>query len=165
MASRAIDIDRVVNLVLVLLLRFEGLILHPYLCPAGVPTIGLGCTHYLDGSRVKLTDPPITREHALILARELVRGEYLPKVLRLCRGVETDEQLAGLVDFAFNVGTGALAASTLLRRVNAGLWGDVPAQLRRWVFAAGKKLRGLVLRREAEILLLVGPAQDLSVEP
>lgn len=153
MASRAFDIDRVIQIILALLLRFEGLILHPYLCPAGVPTIGLGCTHYLDGRRVRLTDPPITREHALIMARELVRRQYLPQVLRLCRGVQTEEQLAALVDFAFNLGTGALAASTLRRRVNAGLWADVPAQLMRWVFAAGQRLRGLVLRRQAEAAL------------
>ena len=34
--------------------RFEGLYLRPYLCPAGVPTIGYGATYYEDGQRVRL---------------------------------------------------------------------------------------------------------------
>ena len=44
--------------------RFEGLYLRPYLCPAGVPTIGYGSTVYENGMAVQLTDPPITRERA-----------------------------------------------------------------------------------------------------
>lgn len=154
--SRAIDIDQVIEIVLALLMRFEGLILHPYLCPAGVPTIGLGCTHYLDGRRVTLKDPPITKEHALILAREMVRREYLPQVLRLCRGARDEKDLAALTDFAFNLGAGSLRASTLRRRVNEGRWDDVPAQLKRWVYANGRMLGGLVKRRQAEAALVAG---------
>ena len=44
--------------------RFEGLYLKPYLCPAGVPTIGYGATFYQDGKKVSLRDKPITREQA-----------------------------------------------------------------------------------------------------
>ena len=44
--------------------RFEGLYLTPYLCPAGVPTVGYGATYYEDGGHVQLTDPPITLERA-----------------------------------------------------------------------------------------------------
>ena len=44
--------------------RFEGFRASPYLCPAGVPTIGYGSTRYEDGSKVSLTDPPITQERA-----------------------------------------------------------------------------------------------------
>lgn len=136
--------------------RFEGLRLRPYLCPAGVATIGYGSTRHLDGAPVRLTDAPITREHALHLVREQVRGEYLPGVLALCPGVDTPQRLAALTDFAYNVGVGALRASTLRRRVNAGDWGAVPAELRKWVRGSGRVLPGLVKRREAEALLL-GP--------
>jgi lysozyme len=134
--------------------RFEGLYLSPYLCPAGVPTIGYGATYYEDGTAVTLADSPITRERAEALLQWQIRTRYLPAVLRLCPEADNAQRLAALVDFAFNLGTGALAASTLRRRVNAGEWSDVPAQLRRWVYAGGRVLRGLVLRREAEAQLV-----------
>ena len=44
--------------------KCEGLELKPYLCPAGVPTIGYGSTRYENGERIKLTDAPITEERA-----------------------------------------------------------------------------------------------------
>lgn len=134
--------------------RFEGLFLLPYLCPAGVPTIGYGATYYQDGRAVTLRDPAITREQAEELLLWMVRTVYLPAVRRLCPGVDDSHRLAALIDFAFNLGAGNLSASTLRKRVNAGRWADVPAELRKWVMAAGKRLRGLVLRREAEIAVL-----------
>lgn len=147
------NVDQALRMILALLARFEGLRLRPYLCPAGVPTIGYGSTRYLDGTAVRLTDPPITRDHALVLAREQVLRDYLPAVVRLC-AIDTPERLAAIVDFAYNLGTGALKASTLRRRINAGRWGDVPAELRKWNKAGGRVLRGLTLRREAEAALV-----------
>ena len=44
-----------------------------------------------------------------------------------------------------------LKTSTLRRRVNEGRWGEVPAEFRKWNRGGGRLLRGLVLRREAEI--------------
>ena len=70
------DVTEALALVMRLCLQFEGLYLRPYLCPAGVPTIGVGCTSYLDGRRVTLNDPPITREHALILLRQRILRGY-----------------------------------------------------------------------------------------
>lgn len=137
-----------------LIRRFEGCYLRPYLCPAGVPTVGFGATRYLDGRAVQLTDPPITRQVAEVMLLESVRRVYLPAVLKLCPGVDTPERLAALIDFTFNLGAGNLRASTLRKRVNAGRWDDVPAQLRRWNKAGGKVLRGLTIRREAEAALV-----------
>jgi lysozyme len=134
--------------------RFEGLYLTPYLCPAGVPTIGYGATYYHDGRSVQLTDAPITREQADALLQWMVSTVYLPAVVKLCPAVNTPERLAALVDFTFNLGTGRLKSSTLRRRVIAGDWDSVPAELRKWVRGGGKVLRGLVIRREAEISLI-----------
>lgn len=134
--------------------RFEGFFAQPYLCPAGVPTIGYGATYYEDGRRVTLRDPAITRERAEVLLLWHVRTVYLPAVRRLCPGVDHPGRLAALIDFAFNLGTARLQASTLRQRVNAGRWADVPAELRKWVMGGGKVLRGLQLRREAEIGVL-----------
>jgi len=146
--------DDVLRLALPLILRFEGLRLRPYLCPAGVATIGAGATRYLDGHRVALTDPPITREAALVLLRDSAAREYVPAVLRLCPGADTAPRVAALVSFAFNLGVYALQASALRRRINAGDWPGAQAEMRRWVRGGGRVLPGLVLRRAAEAALL-----------
>lgn len=134
--------------------RWEGFSELPYLCPAGVPTIGYGFTHYEDGRRVTLKDPPMPKPIARAILARLVRRKYLPLVLALCPGANSAESLGVLTDFCYNLGAGNLRASTLRRKVNDGEWDEVPAQLRRWVRAGGKVLRGLVLRREDEISYL-----------
>jgi Phage-related lysozyme (muraminidase) len=137
-----------------LCVRFEGVYLRPYLCPAGVPTLGVGTTRYLDGRPVLLTDPPITRETAMVLLRHQLRATYIPGALNAVPVIDTPGRLAALADFAYNCGVGALRASTLRRRALAGRWDDVPAELRRWTRGGGRQLPGLVRRREAEIALL-----------
>jgi lysozyme len=139
---------------LALIRRFEGFYRGPYLCPAGVPTIGYGATYYEDGTHVTLHDPIITQERAEELLLWHVRRVYLPAVIRLCPGIAEPGRLAAIIDFTFNLGAGNLKASTLRKRINAGHWDAVPAELRKWVNAGGKPLRGLVLRREAEIELI-----------
>jgi lysozyme len=134
--------------------RFEGLYLTPYLCPAGVPTIGYGGTYYEDGTRVQLTDAPITRKRAEALLLWMVRTKYLPAVMRLCPGIDSTNRLAAIIDFTFNLGAGNLKASTLRKRINAGCWEDVPTELRKWNKAGGKVLKGLTIRREAEVTLI-----------
>lgn len=134
--------------------QFEGFRPTPYLCPAGVPTIGYGATFYEDGVRVTLTDAPITRERAEALLAWHLKRRFLPAVLRLCPGANTAGRLAALVDFAFNLGEGNLRASTLRRTVNSGIWGEVPAQFMRWNKAGGRTLAGLTKRRSAEVGLL-----------
>jgi len=134
--------------------RFEGLYLKPYLCPAGVPTIGYGATFYEDGRHVEMTDPAITKERAEQLLLWMVRRKFLPAVAVLCPKVDNPERLAALIDFAFNLGSGRLKSSTLRKRVNAGDWESVPNELRKWNKAGGRVLRGLTIRREAEIALI-----------
>jgi lysozyme len=141
---------------LALIRRFEGLYLSPYLCPAGVPTIGYGATFYEDGTRVSLHDAAITRARAEALLLWHVQAVFLPAVLKLCPSLvhETPGRIAAILDFTFNLGSGNLKASTLRKRVNAGDWDSVPTELRKWVRAGGLVLRGLTLRREAEVAQL-----------
>lgn len=145
------DIAEAMRLAEALLHRWEGMVLHPYLCSAGVPTIGLGSTRYLDGRAVTLRDPPISREHALILAREQIRRRYLRAVRAYCPHVTDPRRVGSLASLCYNVGPGAVAASTLRRVINAENWDVVPAQWRRWNKAGGRVVRGLTLRREAEL--------------
>lgn len=60
------------------------------------------------------------------------------------------QQKAALVDFAFNVGTGSLGTSTLLKLLNAGDYTGAAEQFARWNIAAGKIMVGLVTRRARE---------------
>lgn len=131
----------------VLIKRFEGCRLVPYYCPAGVLTCGWGST----GPDV-FPGKAWTQEYAdrrmLLDAQKFARG-----TLALCPGL-TGNRLCALADFAFNLGLGRLKSSTLLRKAKAGDWNGVPAEFRKWVNGGGRKLPGLVARREAEIALL-----------
>lgn len=142
------------SVALALCRRFEGFRSKPYICPAGVPTIGYGSTRYLDGRVVRMTDPPIGQEAATRLLLETVRRTYLPAVLTLCPGIDDPYRLAAIIDFTYNLGAGNLRASTMRRKINAGDWVAVPAELRRWVRGGGRVLPGLVARREAEARLI-----------
>lgn len=139
-----------------LCVRFEGYYSHPYLCPAGVPTIGYGATHYLDGRPVTMNDPPISKEAAYRLLLLMIERTYLPTVLTLCPGLihESPQRLAAIVDWTFNLGGGNLRASTMRRKINVGEWAVVPAEIRKWNKAGGRVLRGLVIRRDAEASLI-----------
>jgi lysozyme len=129
---------------------FEGYSAKPYRCPAGVPTIGFGTTHYPDGRKVSMSDPVIDEDTALIyLYDELQKS--MAGALRYCPILSTDEgKLAAITDFCYNLGIGRLQQSTLRRRINQQNWDACKTELLKWVFAGGKKLPGLVKRRTLE---------------
>lgn len=135
---------------------FEGVYLRPYLCPAGIPTIGVGSTRYENGVRVTLADPPITRARAEELLMWELRTECLPRVLKLCNTINAwgPGAVAAIVDFTFNLGSGNLAASTLRRKILANDREGAKAELMRWVRGGGRVLPGLVKRRQAEAKLI-----------
>lgn len=86
-------------------------------------------------------------------AEELLRRDVQTAesaVLRLINVPLTDGQFDALVSFTFNLVAGALQRSTLRRKVNHQAHAEVPAQLMRWVWAGGRVLRGLVIRRTSE---------------
>ena len=74
-------------------------------------------------------------------------------MLRLITAPLSNGQFDALVSFTFNLGAGALQRSTLRRKVNREEHADVPAELMKWVWAGGRKLKGLVKRRQAEASL------------
>ena len=154
--AEAVEPASAVEIAAALCRRFEGFRAAPYLCPAGVPTVGYGATHYLDGCRVQLTDPPISEQAARRLLVLQIERIYLPAVMRQCPGLagESAERLAAIIDWCFNLGEGNLRASTMRRRINAGAWEQVPGELVKWVIARGVVMRGLVLRRQAEAALV-----------
>ena len=135
--------------------RFEGYRAKPYLCPAGVPTIGYGSTYYADGRKVDLNDPPMDEPTARELLLSELRHTYLPGVLRNCPILASNERRCNaIVDFAYNLGVGRLQTSTLKRKINAQDWEGAKEQLMLWTKGGGKVLPGLLKRRTAECALL-----------
>jgi lysozyme len=135
--------------------QFEGFRGKPYLCPAGIPTIGYGSTYYSDGKKVTLNDPPISEPEAAQLLLHELQYTYLPGVLRNCPILLTDEKKCNaIVDFAYNLGTGRLQTSTLKRKINEQDWDAAKEQLMLWNKGGGRVLPGLDKRRKAECQLL-----------
>lgn len=114
-----------------------------YLCPAGVLTIGWGCTEGVKPGMVW------TRAEAEAgLMRELARFERA--VNDLVKVPVSQPQFDALVSFAYNCGSGALAKSTILKRLNAGDVAGAAAAYHLWNKGGGKVLPGLVRRRQRE---------------
>ncbi len=100
------------------LMQSEGVRLKPYLDSVGIPTIGVGNTFYEDGSRVKMTDHPITEVRAMELFKWVLR-QFELTVYTNTRDDINQNQFDALVSFTYNVGQQAFKKSTLLRRINA----------------------------------------------
>ena len=136
-----------------LIKEFEGLRLKPYLCSAGVPTIGYGNTFYENGTKVKLTDAPITKERAETLFKALA-DKFAVKVVPLIKKPITQNQFNALVSFAYNVGVTALQNSTLLKLVNNNPNdSNIAKEFLKWNKAGGKVVNGLTNRRIKESAL------------
>lgn len=128
---------------LALLKQWEGLRLNAYLDTGGVWTIGYGHT------KTAREGMEIDAVEAERLLREDLRDAQ-SAVERLVTVPLTDNQHGALVSFVFNIGETQFRGSTLLKRLNAGRYGDVPAQLARWKYDNGRVIDGLVNRRAAE---------------
>jgi len=135
--------------------HFEGFRSKPYICPAGYPTIGYGTVYKPDGSKVTLEDDEITEEQAEQWMREELHNNYMAGVLKASPNlINYPNALAAITDFAYNLGVARYRASTLKKRIDVEDWDGAKVELGKWVFGGGKKLSGLVRRREAEAMLL-----------
>jgi lysozyme len=133
-----------------LIIQFEGLKLKPYLCPAGIPTISIGCTYYPDGTKVKLTDESITEDKAKEIFLNVIK-HYEQSVDSFCRDDINQNQFDALVSLCYNIGAGALKNSTLLKKVNVDPNNKfIRDSFLGWNKSAGKILQGLTHRRNAE---------------
>lgn len=135
-----------------LIKHFEGCKLKAYKCPAGVFTIGFGSTFYEDGSKVKEGDV-ITQERANELFDTII-DDFARMTNALVKSNVSENNFSALVSFTFNVGTGNLKKSTLLKKVNADPKDPtIKAEFMKWTRAKNVVLKGLVRRREAEAKL------------
>lgn len=136
--------------IITLLIEFEGLKTNAYKCPAGVWTIGIGSTHYEDGSPVKEGDT-ITKEKAIEMCRLDVLNFRL-SVSRMLPSTLPSGAIDACTLFAYNVGLGAANKSTLFKVINKDPRNltEIHTQFARWNKGGGKVLPGLVKRRERE---------------
>jgi lysozyme len=127
-----------------LIKEYEGCMLKAYLCPALVWTIGYGQT----GKDIV---------EGLVWTQEQADNALASTVTKFTDGVTsllkvpvTQNQFDALVSFAYNVGLGSLAKSTLLKLLNSGDYSAASKEFSRWNKAGGVVLEGLKRRREAE---------------
>lgn len=136
-----------------LIKEFEGLSLKPYKCQANISTIGYGSTFYENGTKVKLTDAPITKQRAEQLLKNTA-DKFAERVAVLITKPVTQNQFNALVSFAFNVGVSALKISTLLKLVNNNPNdANIAKEFLRWNKAGGRVVQGLTNRRIKESAL------------
>jgi len=83
--------------------------------------------------------------------------EYIEHLEEFMKGMVrvplNDQQHDAMVIFIYNIGTGQFVNSTLRRRLNEGVYGEVPAQMARWIYDDGVVVPGLMIRRAYTIRL------------
>jgi len=132
---------------------FEGCSLKSYRDSAGIWTIGWG--------HVSGVVPGMVWTQEQADAQLLDDIQWAVGVVNSKVHVPLNQnQFDALVDFCYNAGSGNFAASTLLRKVNAGDFAGAAAQFPLWVHAGGAVIPGLVRRREAEQALFELTPQD-----
>lgn len=131
--------------VTLLIQPWEGNELKPYLDVGGVPTVCAGVTGedvIMGKVYTKQECEKLNEKHAAIHAVSVNRlVTYRPI---------SDKTMASFISFHYNVGAGAFAESTLLKKANAGDLIGACNELSRWVFVKGVKVKGLENRRISE---------------
>jgi len=134
----------------------EGFFPTPYRCPAGIPSVGYGSTRLLDGSRVTMDSPKVTKNEAkALLRRHLDHVEAA--ILQLIRVSLNENEFSSLCSFTYNLGSGRLQSSTLRAKLNRNERLGAANEFPKWRRAGGRVLRGLVIRRERERQLFLTP--------
>lgn len=139
-----------------LIVKFEGLKLRPYKCPAGLWTVGFG-TLIGDG---KSLPPEWNRTFSVEECTELLKKDLIRKekgVARLITCPLTQNEFDALISFVYNLGLGCLQRSTLRQKLNRGDKEGAVRSLLKYnkarVNGVLKELRGLTRRRQAEAAL------------
>lgn len=138
-----------------LIKQFEGFRSAPYRDAVGVWTIGFGNTYYPNGRKVSANDKPLTIAEASQLKLDIINKDFAPAVNTLLAdeikaGKINQQMFDALVSLAYNIGTGALARSSVIRYLKQGNNQAAANAILMWNKAGGRTLTGLVRRREAE---------------
>lgn len=113
-------------------------------------TIGYGCT----GEDVRSDTVWTLRRAEEELDKRLI--QFSLGVLKLSPSLakEPNRRLAAIISFAYNCGLGNYRISTLRKRVNSSDWPGACEEIVKWDKAAGRMMKGLTRRRQAEAAFL-----------
>lgn len=139
-----------------LIKRFEGFSACVYEDVAGLKTIGYGHCLTSEEDYSEISED----EAEGLLLEDIAEAEEC--INNLVDAPLTQNQFDALVSLVFNIGSRAFQNSTLLRSLNQENYEAVGKQWDRWVYAAGKRVRGLELRRMEEKTLFL---QDVEIWP
>lgn len=130
---------------------YEGFSEEAYVPIEGdVPTIGFGHT----GPDVRLGDTITVPDALTRLYRDV--GDAESAIGRCVTVPLTQGEYDAYTSLAFNIGGAAFCDSTLVRKLNRGDYAGACAELRRWVYSGGRRVQGLVNRRESEYRMCMG---------
>lgn len=129
---------------------YEGYSDEAYIpVPGDVPTIGYGST---EGVQMGDTiTPPKALER---LMRDV--GVAESAIGRCVKVPLYQHEYDAFASFAYNIGSEAFCSSTLVKKLNSGDYEGACQELKRWVYVDGRRVQGLVNRREAEFRLCMG---------
>ena len=158
---------------------YEGFKPKPYLCQAGVATIGYGTTRYPNGKKVTLRDAPMTEK----VAREIMvmtLNDFAAQITPIITAPVNQDQFDALTDFAYNLGPDidaddipeGLGDSHLLKLINDGIitkdsnWKKIlTAEFVKWDHVGSKINPGLLARRSTEAFLFTyGSIQFFNIK-
>lgn len=133
--------------------RYEGLKLKAYRDTGGVWTIGYGTIKYANGTSVKQGDT-CTEEQALSFMMHDCKwvDACLDKYVKI---KVNQNQFDALASFVYNIGESQFRTSTLLKKLNEGKFQEAADNFPRWIYDNGKKIQGLVNRRNEERALFL----------
>ena len=134
---------------------FEGFRPTPYLCPAGIPTIGYGATYYEDGRKVSMSDSAITEPQGKRMLASMVEKDFWGVLTNTIPdwGEMNDNQRSALVSFSYNLGAhfyGNPGFNTISAVLRDHAWTEVPGALMLYVNPGSAFEEGLRRRRAAE---------------
>ena len=136
-----------------LICEFEGKRLVAYDDGVGVWTIGFGTIKYPNGVRVKKGDTCTLEQAKEYMRHDLIEFEHT--VNSSVKVPLNQNQFDALVSLAYNIGSNAFKSSTLVKKLNTGDYQGAADQFNVWVNAGGKRMQGLVNRRDREKLLFL----------
>ena len=130
---------------------FENFSPTSYICPAGFRTIGYGHVVGKDDHFKEVSE---------IYAEQILKQDLSIAEIAVHRNITApleQNQFDALVSFVFNLGGGSLQRSSLRQKINYGSDEyEIHNEFIKWVYAGGKKLIGLMRRREAEAGMFLG---------
>ena len=136
-----------------LICEFEGEQLIAYDDGVGIWTIGFGTIKYPDGVRVKKGDTCTLEQAKEYMRHDLIEFEHTVNIS--VKVPLNQNQFDALVSLAYNIGSNAFKSSTLVKKLNTGDYQGAADQFNVWVNAGGKRMQGLVNRRDREKLLFL----------